>query len=59
MKKIIFTTFTVAVFVALSACTTVREKPTSHTTTTTTEQSSMQQPVSATSTTETRSIRSY
>ena len=59
MKNLIFTGLAAAVFIALSACTTVQQKPSTNTTTTTTEQSTIRQPVNATSTTETRSTRSY
>jgi len=61
MKTLIISCLAAAAFVALTACTTVKEVPvqTSHSTTTTTETNSIHNPVNATSTTETRSIRSY
>ena len=59
MKNLILLSLVAAICVTLPACTTVKENPSSHTTTTTTEQSTLQQPIGASSTTETRSIRSY
>ena len=58
MKYIIIPCLSLVAFVFLSACTTVEEKPATHTTTVT-EESRIHGPVSATSTTETRSVRSY
>jgi outer membrane biogenesis lipoprotein LolB len=57
MKKLIVTCLAAVAFVSLYACTTVEEKPATHTSTTTTEQSTVQRPVSTTSTTETQSVR--
>jgi outer membrane protein assembly factor BamE (lipoprotein component of BamABCDE complex) len=58
MKNIIFSLATVAGIAALSSCTTVKEQaPDTHTSSTTTESSSVQQPVPAT--TETQTVRSY
>jgi hypothetical protein len=58
MKKIIFTLTTLAGIAAFSSCTTVKEQdPATHTSSTTTESTSMQQPVPATS--ETQTVRTY
>ena len=59
--KILIASCLAAVFVSLTACTTVKEVPVpvTHSTTTTTESSSIHSPTNATSTTETRSTRSY
>jgi len=59
MKKFIIPCLAVAALLTVPACTTVEEKPSTHTTTTSTEESTVRHPVSATSTTETRSVRSY
>ena len=61
MKTLIISCIAAASFIALSACTTVKEAPapTMHSTTTTTESSSNHIPVSSTSTTETNNVRSY
>jgi len=59
MKKLMISCLAAAAFVTLSACTTVEQKPASHSTTTTTRESTVRQPVGATSVTETQSVRSY
>ncbi len=58
MKTILFGLAAIAGIASLSSCTTVKEQaPATHTSSTTTESSSMQQPVPAT--TETQTVRSY
>jgi len=61
MKTLIISCLAAASFISLTACTTVKEtrEPTIHSTTTTTESSTTHSPVNATSTTETRNVRSY
>jgi hypothetical protein len=58
MKRIIFSLAIIGGIAALSSCTTVKEQePATHTSSTSTESTSVQQPVPAT--TETQTVRSY
>jgi len=58
MTKLIITILTITGIMALAACTTVKERdPAPQTSSTTTESTTVQQPVPAT--TETQTVRSY